>query len=127
MTVTVHAEGDLSKTKEFLADCEKFDARTILSRYGEQGVSALRAATPVRTGLTASSWTYRIESAPGTVSLIWENTNLNKGKSIALLLRYGHGTRNGGYVRGYDYLTPALKPIFDRISEEAWNEVTHNA
>lgn len=123
MAITVHVKGDLSSTRKFLKKCESFDPVTVLRKYGEAGVEALRNNTPVRTGKTAASWTYKIETSGNTVSLIWENTNLSRGQSIALLLRYGHGTRNGGYVRGYDYITPALRPIFNKIAEDAWQEV----
>ena len=59
-----------------------------------------------------------------SVSISFENTNINNGVSIAILLQYGHGTRNGGYVQGRDYINPAIQPLFDQIAEEAWKEVT---
>lgn len=94
-----------------------------LASYGERGVKALAAATPKDTGKTADSWTYSIEEGKGTVSIVWSNTNVNKGLNIAVLLQYGHGTRNGGYVQGRDYINPALRPLFDEIANKAWEEV----
>ena len=88
------------------------------------GVDALAAATPVDTGKTAASWTYEIEKKNGSYSIVWLNTNVNKYVNIALILQYGHGTRNGGYVKGRDYINPAIQPIFDKIAEDAWREVT---
>ena len=84
----------------------------------------MASATPVDTGLTASSWQYSINREKDSVSISFENTNINNGVSIAILLQYGHGTRNGGYVQGRDYINPAIQPLFDQIAEEAWKEVT---
>ena len=90
------------------------------------GVNALAEATPVDTGLTASSWNYEIVESDGQTSIIWTNSNVVKGQNIALLLVYGHGTRNGGYVVGRDYINPALRPIFDDIAQKAWAEVNES-
>lgn len=98
--------------------------RKVLERYGKKGVAALAAATPKDTGKTASSWSYEISEGKDTLSLTWKNTNINDGVNIAIILQYGHGTRNGGYVRGVDYINPALKPIFDELADAAWKEVT---
>lgn len=97
----------------------------ILRKYGRIGVEALSSATPVDTGKTANSWHYRIEEeGRHKVSIIWTNSNTNKGVNIALILQYGHGTRQGGYVKGIDYINPAMKPVFDAISNKAWEEVS---
>ncbi len=96
----------------------------VLERYGLRGVEALSAATPVRTGMTAISWSYDIVQNEDGYSIIWKNDNINKYVNIALILQYGHATRNGGYVQGIDYINPALKPIFDELAKAAWKEVT---
>ena len=93
--------------------------RTAFERYGAQGVEALRSATPKDSGLTADCWSYTIEDW----GIGFTNTNIREGYSVALLIQYGHGTRNGGYVEGIDFINPALKPIFDQIAEECWKEV----
>ena len=92
----------------------------IFNKYGQKGVQALSSATPVDSGKTASSWNYEIR---GT-SIYWTNDNINKGVNIAVILQYGHGTRNGGYVQGRDYINPAIRPIFDSMVDEIWKEVT---
>lgn len=122
--ISVKTKGSFKNTELFLNNTKKIDLRSILSRYAEEGVSALMANTPVDTGKTAQSWGYRIEIGKEYSSIIWTNSNVNKGVNIAIILQYGHGTRNGGYVQGIDYINPALKPIFDELSSAAWKEVT---
>ena len=96
---------------------------SILEKYGEQGVAALSAATPKDTGLTADSWFYEIEDGAGTSTITFGNHNVKDGVNIAVILHYGHATRNGGYVVGYDYINDAIRPIFDNLAEAAWKEV----
>lgn len=88
------------------------------------GVNALSNATPVESALTASSWYYEVESRRGYHSIRWYNSNVNQGVPIAIILQYGHGTGTGGYVRGRDYINPAIRPVFDQIANEVWKEVT---
>lgn len=115
--------GDFTATMKFLAKVEDLDIFNNLDKYGRKGVEALSLATPVDTGKTAGSWGYEIRGYIGGYSIIWTNSNVNKGENIAVLIQYGHGTRNGGYVVGRDYINPALRPIFDEIAESAWKEV----
>lgn len=96
----------------------------ILKKYGEIGVEALAAATPKDTGTTAASWRYEIVKKRDGYSLYWCNDNVHNGVNIALILQYGHGTGTGGYVKGMDYINPAIRPIFDAIANDAWREVT---
>lgn len=125
--VSFSSKGDFNDTFNFLKEMKHYNAtvKGIMERYGQQGVAALSAATPVDTGLTASSWGYEIKRYNGVLSIYWTNTNINKNVNIAVILQLGHGTRNGGYVQGRDYINPAIRPIFDRIAEEAWNEVVN--
>lgn len=117
-------EGNLVKTFNFLKRNKKLDLFD-LAKFGEEGVEALRRATPVDTGLTAESWYYQIKKEGDTISIEWLNSNLAKGWCpIAILLQYGHATRNGGWVEGRDYINPAIQPIFDKIAMRAWKEVT---
>ena len=97
---------------------------SILDRYGKEGVRALSQATPTDTGLTAISWSYKVETSRSGAKITWYNTNIQNGVPIALILQYGHGTGTGGYVEGRDYINPAIQPIFDKLAEEAWREVT---
>lgn len=117
-------KGDFSKTTNYLQKLKNTQIRNILERYGREGVAALSSATPVDTGLTASSWYYKIEQTNTSITLYFCNSNVNKGVPIAIILQYGHGTRNGGWVEGRDYINPAIQPIFDKILEQAWGEVT---
>jgi hypothetical protein len=122
--ISFRQKGDFKKLNSYLERLEEVIKLGKLNKYGERGVSALASATPVDTGLTASSWQYSINREKDSVSISFENTNINNGVSIAILLQYGHGTRNGGYVQGRDYINPAIQPLFDQIAEEAWKEVT---
>ena len=117
-------KGDFKKTIKFLNAITGVQIRKILEKYGQMGVDALAAATPVDTGRTAASWTYELEMSKDSYVITWLNTNVNNHVNIALILQYGHATRNGGYVAGRDYINPALQPVFDQIAEEAWREVT---
>lgn len=125
MKIEFKSKGDLRKTMDFLNKAKNFKIESILNKYGQIGVDALANATPKKTGKTASSWKYEIVSEPNSHTIFWTNTNENKGVNIAVVLQYGHGTRNGGYVTGIDYINPAIKPIFDKIVNEAWKELTN--
>jgi len=122
--IVLKTTGKLKKTEKFLSKMSNFDIRRILNKYGEEGVNALAENTPVRSGETASSWRYKVSINNGIATVTWSNTHVEKGVNIAIILQYGHGTRNGGYVQGIDYINPALKPVFNALAEEAWMEVT---
>lgn len=117
-------KGDFEKTRKFLKEAGKRDLDNILNKYGKMGVENLSAYTPRDTGLTASSWTYTIEKTKNKVSIIWRNTNVVDGVPIAIILQYGHATRNGGYVEGVDYINPALEPVFKELKDHIWREVS---
>lgn len=116
--------GDFANTEKLFAKAGKMDVTQLLTRYGSEGVAALAAATPTETGATANAWGYEIVARNGKISIFWTNANVNDGVNIAVILQYGHGTRNGGYVQGVDYINPAIVPIFEQIAQEAWKEVT---
>lgn len=122
--ITFRHKGDFSKLNRFLEKLKEAIKLGILDKYGQIGVEALSAATPVDSGITASSWSYEIERSGSSVSLRFLNSNINKGVPIAVILQYGHGTGTGGWVQGRDYINPALRPVFDKMAEEAWKEVT---
>lgn len=121
--IKIRQKGDFSKTTKFLAKARNSINIDKLNRFGEEGVAALSSATPVETGKTATSWYYKIENKKGSVTINFCNSNIQNGVPIAIILQYGHGTRNGGWVEGRDYINPAIQPIFDRITNEAWKEV----
>lgn len=117
-------KGDFSKLTRYFERVKEVVKLGDLDKYGREGVAALASATPVDTGLTASSWRYEIKHSNDSVTIAFYNDNIQNGVPIAIILQYGHGTRNGGYVQGKDYINPAVKPIFDKITEDAWKEVT---
>ena len=126
MKISFTSKGDFSKTIKFLNKMKNVKINNILSKYGEIGVNALSQATPKDSGVTSRSWNYKIEVNNDNASIVWYNTNVVKGVNIAVILQYGHGTRNGGWVEGRDYINPAMKPIFDKIADQIWKEVINN-
>lgn len=96
-----------------------------LEALGQQGVDALRAATPIDSGETANAWSYEIIDKGAYLTIAWNNSNLAEGWfPVAIGIQYGHATGFGGYVVGRDYINPALQPVFDRIAEQVWKAVT---
>lgn len=122
--ISFRHKGDFSKLTRFLERAKEAVKIGELDRYGREGVAALKSATPIDSGLTANSWYYEIEHRNGSVSISFHNSNIQNGVPIAIILQYGHGTRNGGWVQGRDYINPAIQPIFDKIANNAWREVT---
>ena len=122
--ITFRHKGNFRRTTKFFEKALNVVKLGELDKYGRQGVEALAAATPKDSGKTAESWKYEIHHDGGSATISWYNTNENKGVNIAVILQYGHGTRNGGYVRGRDYINPAIQPLFDQIAESAWKEIT---
>lgn len=117
--ITITQKGNFNNTERYLRKLSEGDLVSTLGRYGSLGVNALSNATPKESGETAASWYYTIEHRRGYYSIRWHNHHIEDGVNIAVILQYGHGTRNGGYVQGRDYIMPAIRPIFDQISAEA--------
>ena len=122
--ISFRQKGDFSKLDHYFERVKEAAKIGVLDKYGQAGVSALSSATPVESGKTASSWYYEIKRQNGSVALEFYNSNVNNGVPIAVILQFGHGTGTGGWVRGRDYINPAIQPIFDKIAEDAWKEVT---
>jgi hypothetical protein len=116
--------GDFSKLTRYLERVKEVVRLGDLDKYGREGVAALASATPVDSGLTASSWYYKIEQTNGSAKISFHNSNVQNGVPIAIILQYGHGTGTGGWVEGRDYINPAIQPLFDKITNDAWREVT---
>lgn len=123
--ISFRQQGEFSKTMKFLERAKESVNLGILNKYGRKGVEALRAATPVDSGLTASSWSYKIVRKTNVISLEFYNSNIQNGVPIAIILQYGHATGTGGWVEGIDYINPALKPIFGDLAKEVWKEVVN--
>ena len=122
--ITFRQKGDFSKTTKFLTKLKQNVDISTFEKYGKKGVAALASATPVDTGLTANSWYYKITNENGTATISFHNSNIQNGVPIAIILQYGYGTRNGGWVQGRDYINPVIQPLFDKIANNAWREVT---
>ena len=123
--ITFRQKSDFSKFNRYLERLKEAVKLGDLNKYGRQGVQALSSATPIESGETANSWYYKINRTKESVSITFHNSNIQNGVPIAIILQYGHGTGTGGYVEGRDYINPAIQPIFDRIAEDAWKEVTN--
>lgn len=123
--IKLEHKGDFSKVNKYLRKAKGGINISTLKKYGQKGVDALESNTPVDTGLTARSWYYEIEKISNEiVRLSFCNSNIQNGVPIAIILQYGHGTRNGGWVEGRDYINPAIQPIFDELANNAWKEVS---
>ena len=122
--IRVRHKGNFSKTIRFVKNANSTTYLSALERYGREGVAALASATPVESGNTASSWYYEIDRGRGFAKIVFYNSNIQNGVPIAIILQYGHGTGTGGWVQGRDYINPAIQPIFDKIADNAWREVT---
>jgi hypothetical protein len=124
--ISIESSGSFANTDSFFARLLRSDINSLLQPYGEEGVRALASATPVESGETARSWTYKVVRSKGSHSIVWSNSHIVEGQIIAILIQYGHGTGTGGFVQGRDYINPAIQPIFDRIAESVWKVVTTN-
>ena len=122
--ISFRHKGDFSKFTRYLERAKQSVRRGLLDKYGREGVAALASATPTETGQTANSWYYEIENGTGSATIRFNNSHINKGVPIAIILQYGHGTGTGGWVQGRDYINPAVRPVFDKIADNAWREVT---
>lgn len=122
--IRLKQKGDFSKVTGWMEKIKEITHKGILDKYGELGVAALASATPIDSGETANSWYYEITNTNGVAKITFNNSHVNKGVPIAIILQYGHGTNHGGWVEGRDYINPAIQPIFDQIVNEVWKEVT---
>jgi|SRR6188472_1780905 len=121
--ITITQKGSFKNTEKYLSRLKTAEIFAVLNKYGSLGVNALSNATPTESGETAGSWTYTIVQRPGYYSIRWHNSHIVDGVPIAVILDYGHGTGTGGYVQGRSYIMPAIRPTFDRMSEEIDKEL----
>lgn len=124
MTITFSSRGSFKNTERLLQKLGKLDISPLLKAQGQAGVKALAAHTPAESGLAAGSWNFEIRQNRRRVSIVWTNSDVENGFPVAIMLQYGYGTGTGGYVQGRDYINPAMKPIFDEISNNIWKAVT---
>ena len=121
--IIVSHKGDFKNTERLFKKNIRASYLRVLDKYGKKGVAALKDATPTDSGETAKSWDYEITQTVYGAKISWTNSNVIDGVPIAIIIQYGHGTKNGGYVQGRDYINPALKSIFDKLANEVWEEV----
>nr|DAT69334.1 MAG TPA: type I neck protein [Caudoviricetes sp.] len=123
--ISIRSKGSFSRSRRLLKKMSQAEIEKALAAYGERGVALLSSATPIRSGLTANSWSYEIENSGGSARIVWTNSNIVGEKyNLAVLIQYGHGTGTGGYVTGIDYINPTLRPLFEEMANSIWKEVT---
>lgn len=122
--ISFKQKGDFKKTEKFLEHAKEAAKMHMLEEYGRRGVAALQAATPIDTGKTSESWFYKVIKRNGYYAIQFHNKNVQDGVNIAVVIQYGHATKSGRWVEGRDYINPAIQPLFDRLADEAWKEVT---
>ena len=122
--ISIRTKGGFEKTTKYLNKLSKRDVTGILNKYGQRGVELLSSATPTNTGRTSQMWSYEINVKRGRYEINWINNNVVNGVNIAMIIQYGHGTRNGGYVRGIDYINPVIKQVFNDMADELRREVS---
>ena len=122
--ITVKSTGDFKLTMRFLRKLNSKAFYRKIEEYAKMGVEALISATPKDTGETADSWNYQIEMTSSSVVIYWTNSVMAGSTPLALLIDVGHGTKNGRWVEGEHYITPAIRPVFEKISDDVWREET---
>lgn len=121
---SITQSGSFKNTQAFLNAMQRMDILSVLRKYGALGVQALSSHTPMDSGRAASSWSYEVGRTGNTYFINWLNSDVENGFPVVIMLQYGHGTGTGGYVQGHDFINPAIRPIFDQISDEVWKVVT---
>jgi len=124
MKISFSSKGDLKRTGDFLVKMSKGDLFRNLEGFAREGVAALKAATPLSSGLTAASWSSEVKVGLRSSTITWKNSNTEGGFPVAIMLQYGHGTGTGGWVQGEDYINPSIKPVFNNITNKVWKAVT---
>lgn len=123
--ISIEVKKDSNETENFLKKASQvFRKKNLFDKYGRIGIDALRKETPKDSGLTADSWYYDVKEDKGSITIEWNNSHVNKGVNIAVIIQNGHGTGTGGYVKGIDYINPAMRPVFQEIADNLWREVT---
>lgn len=125
MAIKFRHHGSLKNTEDFLKKAQRKDFRNVINQFANKGALQLASATPIDSSLTANSWDYEVKIYRGGFKIIWTNSNIVDGLPVAILIQYGHGTRNGSFVQGRDFINPTMQPIFDQISESLWKEVVN--
>lgn len=122
--ITVETTGSFKNMKGFFQRTKRKNFRKALEQYGRAGVEILASETPVDTGEASSSWYYEIVEHKGSISLLWRNSAMAGSTPVVILIKYGHGTGNGGYVQPNDFISPIVADLFRSMADTIWKEVT---
>lgn len=120
--ITFETKGDFKFTMRFLKKISSVAFYKKLEQYAKEGVEALANATPKKTGDLALRYSYEIDVGIDSTTITWHNDKMINGQSLVLMLNYGHGTRNGGWVNGLNFVDPAMAPVFEKMAENLWKE-----
>ena len=116
MKINVVSKG--GKTKGLMSILDNYSSAKLKPTFqavGKEGLNRLVDNTPVRSGKTANAWTMDITETNNKLDLIYSNSNtVSDGTPLVILIKQGHGTRNGGYVPPNDFITP----IVDKTAKE---------
>jgi hypothetical protein len=122
--VSITTSGNTNRLEHFLKEMKANSMFDALEGFAQEGITALEAATPKRSGDAAQAWYYEITQTDGGCTISWHNADVTEQNvPIVILIQYGHGTGTGGYVRPYDFINPATKQVFDDISNAVWKAV----
>lgn len=120
--ITFETKGDFKFTMRFLKKISSVAFYKKLEQYAKEGVEALANATPKKTGDLSLRYSYEIDVGMDSTTITWHNDKTINGQSLVLMLNYGHGTRNGGWVNGLNFVDPAMAPVFEKMAENLWKE-----
>lgn len=120
MKINVVSKG--GKTKGLMSILDNYSSAKLKPAFqsvGKAGLKQLVDDTPVRSGKTANSWTMDITETNNQLDLIYSNSNaISDGTPLVVLIKQGHGTRNGGYVPPNDFITPIVEKTAKELSSK---------
>lgn len=120
MKINVVSKG--GKTKGLMSILDNYSSAKLKPTFetvGKVGLKQLVDNTPVRSGKTANSWTMDITETNNNLDLIYSNSNTSSdGTPLVILIKQGHGTRNGGYVPPNDFITPIVEKTVKELSSK---------
>lgn len=122
--VQIKNKGDFLKLDTYFKKSLKITKFRKVEEIVQECIEKLRAVTPEDTGLTSRSWTCVIERYKKSVKVEISNTNIQNGINVALLLEYGHATRNGAWIEGKNYIAPVVLEYYNQILNSTWKELT---
>lgn len=122
--ISITGSGSFDKTVAWLKKMQRLDIGAIAQAGAQRGVRALSAATPRDSSRAANSWSSEVKKTKNSTTITWTNSDVENGFPVVIMLQYGHGTGTGGYIQGFDFINPAIRPIFEEIANDVWKAVT---